>query len=1016
MNPADFALRKQTLMVVITLMLTGLGIIAYNHLGRLEDPTFTIKTALVVTQYPGAGPLQVENEVTALIEETIKSMGEVKEVRSTSQEGVSFVFVDMKDTYTASQLPQIWDGLRKKVRDIRNRLPPGAGPSMVNDDFGDVYGIFFAVTGKGYTPAQLKDYAEDLKKELLLCDDVAKIDFWGTRQEAVFVEFSRAKLAEIGIPLALIAQTLETQNTVEQSGRVNVDSMYMRITPTGEFGSETMIADTLIGGAGGMVRLGDIARVYRGFTDPPGNIMRYNGQDAIGIGISTVAGGNVITMGNSVLQRLKNLEDDRPPGMELHTIYFQSDIVQESVKAFVMNLVEAVVIVIGLLMLFMGWQTGLLIGMILILTILATFLGMFLMDIDLQKISLGALILALGMLVDNAIVVADGILVRVSRGETREKAAREVVRETMWPLLGATVVAVLAFTAIGFAKGNVGEYCRSLFDVMAMSLMLSWIFAVTITPLLCVWFLRIPGEDSIHDLYDRPFYRIYRSILSMAIRYRWFTAMTIIVMLAGAVVGFRAVPDAFFSPSTQRYFYINYWKPQGTHINRTTDDVRRIEDTVMKLRGVRNITSFVGEGALRFVLSYDYQIRNSSYAQMLVEVNDYRNVDTISGEALAMISREFPDSEPYITRIVNGPPVNFLVEARFRGPDIQVLQDLAGKAMAILRDTPNTRDVRTDWRQPTRVIKAVFSETQARSIGVSRSDLSRSLQWNFNGITMGLYREQDKLIPILGRPPEPERTSVENLGNVQVWSSINQAFVPIRQVMTGMDPQWENPLIKRREQQRAITVQCNPVTGLASPLRNAVKGRIEAIPLPLGYTLEWAGEYKESADGQAPLRAIFPICILGMFVTVVWLFNSVRRPLLIFFTVPLSLVGVACGLLLMKLPFGFMAILGFLGLSGMLIKNAIVLIEQIEIDLRSGSKPLAAVMNASVSRVRPVTMASGTTILGMAPLVVDPLFGAMAVTIMGGLLVATVLTLIVVPVLYCLMYGIRHSPALPKSL
>ena len=1007
MNPAAFALRKQTLMVVLTFMVVGMGLVAFEKIGRLEDPTFTIKTALIVTPYAGASPLEVEKEVTQTIEEAIKAMGQVKEIYSTSRAGLSFVYVDMKDAYTAPELPQIWDELRKKIRDVQGALPPGAGPSTVRDDFGDVYGVFFALHGPGYTPAQLRDYAQFLKKELLLCDDVAKIDFWGIRQEAVFIEFQRARLTELGISRDMIYRTLQTQNMVQQSGHVDVDTEYMRITPTGEFKSEAAISDLLVGGPSGLIRLGDIATVYRDYVDPPRNLMRFNGHPAIGLGISTVAGGNVITMGNAVAQKLATLKEHQPPGMSLDIIYYQSRVVTESVNAFLLNLAEAVAIVIGLLMIFMGWQSGLLIGITLVLTILATFIGMLIMDIDLQKISLGALILALGMLVDNAIVVADGILVRVQEGSRRRAAAVEVVQQNGWPLLGATLVAILAFAAIGFAPGNVGEFCRSLFDVMALSLSLSWIIAVTLTPLFCVWFLKVPGEFEHLVPYQNPFYRTYKALLRGVIRFRFVTVLLTLLILAGAMAGFSRVPQAFFPASTQKYFYVNYWKPEGTHIRHTNQDLKRIEAFVRGLDGVANVTTFVGEGAMRFILTYDYQTPNSSYGQLLVEVTDHHLITGLMKEVETFLNRNFPDAEPFAQRIVSGPAVTYGVEAQFRGPDIAVLQQLADQAVKIMRSTPGARDIRTDWRQPVRVIRPVFSEPQARGTGVTRSDLSQALQWNFQGLVTGVYREEDELIPIITRPPEKERRSVDNLANVQVWAALRQAFVPIGQMVTNVKQVWEWPIIKRQDQQRAIKAQCNPAEGNADALRLAMKSPMEAIELPPGYTMTWEGEFSESNEARGPLKQIFPLCLLGMFISVVWLFNSIRRPLIIFLTVPLALIGVVAGLLLVGLPFGFMSILGFLGLSGMLIKNAIVLVEQIELFLRAGMAPFQAILNASVTRLRPVFMASGTTILGMAPLVTDPMFSGMAVTIMGGLLVSTVLTLIIVPVFYSIAHNIK---------
>ena len=1007
MNLVAFALRKQTLMVVLTIMVVAIGILSFEKIGRLEDPTFTIKTALIVTPYPGATPLEVEEEVTQTIEEAIKAMGQVKEIYSTSQEGVSFVYVDMKDTFKSPELPQIWDELRKKISDVQGALPPGAGPSIVNDDFGDVYGVFFAIHGAGYSQAQLRDYAQYLKKELLLCKDVSKIDFWGIQQEAIFIEFERAKLAELGLSLDQIYRTLQLQNVVEQSGQVDVDTEYMRITPTGEFKSEAFIADLLVGGDNGLIRLGDIATVYRDYVDPPRNLMRFNGKEAIGLGISTVTKGNVITMGDSVSQKLELLKIRQPPGMSLDIIYYQSKVVTQSVNAFLLNLLEAVVIVIGLLMVFMGWQSGLLIGATLILTILATFIGMFIMGIDLQKVSLGALILALGMLVDNAIVVADGILVRVQRGSERRQAALDVVKENGGPLLGATLVAILAFTAIGFAPGSAGELCRSLFNVMAISLSISWIIAVTITPLFCIWFLKVPDQVNQVDSYDKPFFRWYRGILKGTIRFRFITVLLTLGLLGVAIMGFSRIPQSFFPASTQKYFYVNYWKPQGTHIQHTSQDLQRIEAFVTQLKGVTNITSFVGEGGIRFILPYDYQITNSSYGQLLVEVEDRQQIDDLIQQVETFLNKNFPDSEPYCQKIISGPPTTYLLEARFRGPDIEVLQGMAKQAKKIMQDTPNLRDIRTDWRQQVRVLRPVFSESQARRIGVTRSDLSKSTQWNFGGIITGIYRENDELIPIITRPPRQERNSVDNLKDIQVWSSLGQVFVPIGQVITDVVQEWEWPIIKRQDQQRSITVQGNPVKGNADPVRRAMQERMAAIELPPGYSMTWEGEFSESVEAKEPLVKIFPLCVLGMFITVVWLFNSIRRPMIIFLTVPLSIIGIAGGLLLVGLPFGFMCILGFLGLSGMLIKNAIVLVEQIEICLRAGMEPLTAILDASVSRLRPVFMASGTTILGMAPLIYDPMFAGMAVTIMGGLFISTMLTLIIVPVFYSIAYNIK---------
>ena len=1004
-NPAAFALKRRTTMIVLILIFVGAGIASYRGLGRLEDPTFTIKTAMVLTTYPGASPQEVEEEVTDVVEEAVQSMGQVDCVHSTSQEGLSIVFVDMKDRYEASDLPQVWDELRRKVGDAQAKLPPGAGPSLVKDDFGDVYGLLFAVTGEGYSYAQLKDYAEELKKELLLCRDVAKIDFWGTQQERLYVEFRRSRLAELGLSPDRIGQILSSQNLVRESGNVDVGDLYTRVTPTGDFAAEEAVADILIGGEGGLVRLGDVATLARGYVEPPRNLMRFDGRPAIGLGISTVAGGNVVEMGKAVKKRLAELEGFRPVGMELVPIYYQSDMVVRSVNQFIVNLIESVAIVVGLLMLFMGWQSGLLIGFILILTILTTFIGMSLMDIELQKVSLGALVLALGMLVDNAIVVADGILVRVERGQSREAAACDVVRETQWPLLGATVVAILAFGSVGFAPGDVGEFCRSLFQVMALSLSFSWILAVTVTPLLCVLFLKVP-DGGTADPYDRPFYRIYRRLVHLCLKGAPLSAAVVVVLFVLSVASFGRIPLSFFPPTTQPYFYVNAWKPQGTAIEATSRTMEELEAFVLGLDGVRNVSAFVGEGTLRFLLTYNYESPNSSYGQLLVEVDDYRRIDGLLLAVERQIKDSFPGEEIYCSRVMTGPSKAYTVEVRFRGPDATVLKDLANRAEAVMRAHGGARDIRTDWRHPLFVVRPQFSESRARRAGTSRYDLAGALQWTFNGTVAGIYREGTELIPIVARPVEEERLSAEQIEDVQVWSGAAGAYVPLGQVVSSVERVWEDPLVRRRNRQRTVTLQANPVAGLAEPLRRELRGAIEAIPIPPGYSMEWAGEYSDSQDAQRPLMQSFPLFLGAMFFLLIVLFDSVRRPVVVFLTVPLSAIGVTAAFLLTGQPFGFIAIVGFLGLSGMLIKNAIVLIDQIELDRAEGKAPYEAILDSAVSRLRPVTMAAGTTILGVIPLLTDPLYAGMAVTIMGGLFGGTFLTLIVVPVLYRLAFRV----------
>ena len=1010
MNPARFALNKRTIMTVLIILLAFAGWKAYLDLGRLENPEFVIKVAVVVTQYPGASSEEVEQEVTDPMEEALQAIGQRRRIWSLSQEGLSVIYIEIKSKYRAEMIPQIWDELRRKVNDAQKKLPPGAGPSIVNDDFGDVYGVFYALTGEGYSFEELKDYADLLKNELLLCDDVAKIDFWGVQPEVIYLEVKPSKMAELGVSPSTIFGVLQSQNVVKSSGKVQIGKDYLRITPTGDFNSEDAIGNLLIPGPQGkaMVRLRDIATIRRGYLDPPCQMMYFNGKPAIGLGISTAKGGNVLVMGDSVKKKLAELEPVQPVGMELGVIADQAATVERAVSGFVLNLFESVAIVIVLLVIFMGWRTGLLIGAILLLTISATFCYMWVDNIALQKISLGALILALGMLVDNAIVVAEGIMVRIQKGEDRIQAALDVVAQTQWPLFGATLVAILAFAAIGFTPGNVGEFCRTLFKVMAASLLFSWLLAVTVTPLFCVWFLPEP-KNIMADPYDRPLFRVYRRFLHNSLRHWPSSLMVLLVMIIAAIIGFGFIPPFFFSDSSQPQFYVDYWRPQGTHIEKTAEDVRQIQKFISSIDGVTEVTSFVGEGSLRFVLSYDYTPTNSSFGQLLVTVDDYQKIKGMLPEIHKYLKENFPDSEPKIKLFANGPSAAAKVEAEFRGPDETVLYDLCEKAKTIMRDDTNTINVRDDWRQMGEVKRPVFTESIARRTGITRSNLADALQMTFGGIAVGLYREDNDLLPIIVRPPAEDRQSFNDREKIHIFSPALGQSLPFEQLVEKIQTVREPPMIRRENRVRAIKAQCDPQGITGDSLFEKLRPKLESIPLPAGYSLDWKGDYYYSSEAKKQLGKVFPICLLGMFVILIWQFNAIRQPIIIFLCLPLSIIGVTAGLLLTGLPFGFMSILGFLGLSGMLIKNAIVLMDQIDLEIREGKQPYLAVLDSAVSRMRPVVMASGTTVLGMTPLVADPFYAVMAMTVSGGLVGATVLTLIVVPLFYCLFFRIKPT-------
>lgn len=1010
MKITEYSLSNKTVAYFAILILILGGLWSYRKLGKLEFPTFTIKTAVISTPYSGATSEQVEQEVTERLEKAVQKLSQIDEVRSISQPGVSIIYVDIIKTYDSSEMPQIWDELRRKVHDAQSYLPPGAGPSIVNDDFGDVYGVFFAVTGDGYTYEEIKDAADMLKRELLLVDGVANVEIWGQQQEVIKLRASRSRMAELGVALPDILATLNRQNLTADSGRVTVNNDYIRIDPTGEFTRVEDLGQLLVRGDadGNLVYLKDLVDITREYQDPPSALMRYNGRPALGLGVSTVADGNVVEMGKAVRKRIGELMADIPVGMELGVIAYQADLVSDSVKTFLVNLAEAVAIVIVALCVTMGLSSGMLMGAILLLTIFGTFIGMKLMDLSFQMISLGALILSLGMLVDNAIVVTEGILVRVQQGKKRTAAALETVSQTAWPLLGATIVAVMAFAAIGTSPDATGEFLISLFMVMAISLGLSWVLAITLTPLFCVQFLPKSKSGKSTDPYEGWIFRGYRRILDFCLHHRPVSLAILAIVWAMSIYGFRFVENSFFPNDSRNQFKIDFWRPEGTHIDTVREDIVALERYLSGFEEVDATTSFIGRGALRFVLSYEPQMPDTSYAQVLVTVKDFRTIDSLIERMREHLNMTFPDADITLDKFRRGPGSSGQIQARFSGPDIDALRRLSEQARRIMGQDSNAIDIRDDWRQPVPVLRPQVSEASARRMGITRSQVAEALAVNFSGKAFGVYREEDELLPMILQAPENEREAVERINDIVVFSPVTGGAVPLNRIVTEMKTEWESPIIRRLNRHRTITVQCNPMKGNASVLFERLRPKIEAMDLPRGYALEWGGDYENSSEAKEGLFRMVPVFFLAMIFVVVMLFNAVRKTLIIFLCLPLISIGVTSGLLLTGEPFGFMCILGYLGLSGMIIKNAVVLLDQINLEIGSGKPPYIAILDSAVSRLRPVTMAALTTVLGMIPLVTDVFFSGMSITIIAGLTFGTILTLVVVPILYSLFYRIRR--------
>jgi len=1025
MNPGEFSVRNNRVVLVAMAMAIVGGLVAYMNIGRLEDPEFTIKQALIITPYPGAGADEVAQEVTNPIEIACQQLGQLDTVESESSRGLSVVTVTIKDQYDKARMPQVWDELRRKIADVQAQLPPSVrGQSMVVDDFGDVFGIFFAVTGDGYSLPELRRYVEFLRRNLLQVPGVKSVVLFGEQREVVFLEISRQRLAQFGLNEEVIYGKLQEKNIAADGGRIRVGHQHIPLDPTGAFASADEMLDLVIGSdqSGRQLRLRDIATVERGDQDPPRRILRYDGQPAIGLGISSVQGGNVVKMGAAIREKLAALKSNQPVGIEIGEINFQPEAVSQATGEFMFNLGKAVLIVFVVLILAMGRKTGLIIGLVLFLTIMATFLVMYLKgDLLMERISLGALIIALCMLTDNAIIIIEGIKVGIESGRNKLEVVREVVAENQWPLFGATAIGVIAFAAIGLSEDATGEYTNSLFWVILIALSLSWVSSVTVTPLLSyMMFKPLPGGKADSDPYKALPFRVYRHLLVLALRFRWTVVVLCLLGFIAALFGFRHVDQSFFPPATRPQFMVDVYLPAGTHIRETEAVSGEIQRFIQSRPGVTHVTSFIGGGGLRFLLVYSPENENRAYVQFLVDVDDPEKIRGLVDEIQSELDTNFPDANAIAKKFLLGPGSGGRVQVRFSGPDPSVLRQLGDQAIQVFQADGQALCIRTDWRERVQVIRPGILESQARRNGITRVDVARALEGSFEGRAVGFFREpgfagagifpqETRLLPIVARPPTSERSDVGVLDSLQIWSPAAGRMIPLAQVTAPAEVVWEDPLVARRDRLPTLTVHADPRSGLPSQLRERVKDQIEQIKIPPGYAMQWGGEHEDSTQARAALAEPLPYVLAIMVFIVLCLFNSIRTTLLIWLIIPLFIIAVTAGLLLTRMPFGFMATLGVLALGGELIKNQIVVLSKVLTLVQKGTPPYQALLDGGTAKMRPVCMVVLTTVLGMIPLLTDPFFGSMAVCIMFGLSFAAVLSLIVTPVLYAIFYRI-HEP------
>lgn len=1020
------------------------GIASYFTLGKLEDPDFTVKTAIIMTQYPGASPEEVEEEVTDKLEGALQEMTQLRFLTSYSRAGSSLIKVEIQPEYWADRLPQVWDEMRKKVSDVSDTLPPGVAKPMVMDDFSFVYGFVIAVTGDGYNYAELEEQVKNIRKELNLVPGVARVELWGQQPKVIYIDVKEQQLAELGLTTEALLMNLTSQNIVVDPGAIDIQNKRIRFEVTGDFTSveqienltvraslldnsinvgEQLTGKSLVSKGTDLLRVKDVATVRRGYLEPQLTEMRFQGRPSIAISVATTAGGDITATGNAIAKRLDELKEEIPVGIEIDRVAWQGDLVEQAVGGFIINLLESVLIVLVVIALGMGLRVGLIVGSGLALTILGTLIFLNILGVDLHRVSLGAFVIALGMMVDNSIVIADGIATRLKQGMNKRDAAIQATAKPAVALLGATLVAVAAFYPSIASKTDGGEYGRTMFIVVGISLMLSWVLAMTVTPLQCMAMLKAPKgrkteDDADSNQSESGFLTMFRRVLETAIRKRAITVLGLIILFVTAVLGFQKVDQAFFTDSTRTQFMIDYWAPEGTRIQNVSSDLKEIEDKLMADDRVLNISTYIGGGPPRFYLPVDPEFPYQSYAQIVVNTKDLKTVTAQVDEMTKWVRETQPQAMVRVRKFSAGPGFTWPFEARFSGPanaDPAVLKDLAEQGKKILAKSAYAKDVRTDMRQPVQKAVAQYDDEKARWAVVSRVNVASALRASHDGLPVGLYREADSLQPVVVRFVDEERQRLsDSLDTLQVRPALSTKSLPLDSVTNGIKLEWEDPIRVRWNRRPAITVQAAP-DGVSFPtLLSDVREEFEAIPLPPGYKLEWRGEYFGTLDSQLSLIPGIIASLVLMLFLMVALFNSVRIPALIFIVVPLGIIGIVGGLLLTNNPFSFMALIGAISLSGMMIKNSIVLIDEIRANETEGLPPYKAVVEAAVSRTMPIMLGAATTILGVAPLLQDIFWVAMSVTIMAGLTLGTLFTLIVIPVGYTIFFKIK-PPAKAKA-
>ena len=1043
-NISRWALEHDALTRFLMVVLMLLGFAAYFQLGQDEDPPFTFRAMVVRTYWPGATAQQVAEQVTDKIERTLQEVPYADKIRSYSKPGESQIIFQIKDSSKAADVPNVWYTVRKKIADMKGTLPQGVVGPFFNDEFGDVYGVIYALESDGFSDAEVKSFADDVRQKLLRVPDVAKVELFGVQDEKLYIEISQKRLAQLGLDMNAVLSQLGQQNAVESAGAVQTPLDVVQVRVAGQFNAiEDLKAMPIRGSSGAQIRLSDIAEIRRGYVDPPVIKVRHQGKAVLALGVSMAKGGDIIALGKALTKVTDHFDKALPLGMRLVQVQDQPTAVATSVNEFVKVLIEAVAIVLAVSFISLGlhkrpgthplWRRwtldirpGLVVGITIPLVLAMTFLAMHYWGIGLHKISLGSLIIALGLLVDDAIIAVEMMVRKMEEGYDKVRAATFAYELTAMPMLTGTLITAAGFLPIGIAKSVTGEYTFAIFAVTVIALVLSWIVSVYFVPYLGTLLLKTPphvvaasagdsAHDEPHEMFDSAFYKTFRRLVNWCVEHRWITIGATVLMFAMGILGMGKVQQQFFPDSSRREILVDLWHAEGTAFATTEEVAKRVEARLMAEPGVTSVSQWVGSGVPRFYLPLDQIFPQTNVSQLIVLAKDLKTREALRVRLPAVLAEEFPEARGRVKLLPNGPPVPYPVQFRVVGLDPLVLRERADEVKALMRQSPNTRGVNDNWNESIKVLRLEVDQAKARALGVTSQSIAQASRTILAGSTVGQYREGDKLIDIVLRQPLDERNAITDIGNAYLPTASGKS-IPLTQIARPAFT-WEPGVMWRENRDYAITVQSDIVEGLQGATVSAeLLPQLKALEVQWassglgGYRIEVAGAVEESSKGSASIAAGIPIMLFITFTLLMLQLHSFSRAMLVFLTGPLGIAGVAAALLALNRPFGFVALLGVIALMGMIQRNSVILIDQIEQDRARGVPAWDAIIESAVRRLRPIVLTAAAAVLAMIPLSRSVFWGPMAVAIMGGLIVATALTLLALPAMYAAWFRIKREP------